>query len=64
MNTTIECVVLGDPVPSVTWYKDSLPVDGHVTDVQREQATKADSVVTRSFLYLSDVTLAHTGDYR
>jgi hypothetical protein len=72
-NASVECAVAGDPEPTVTWYKDSIEIDGDMIEVRRNehqlsQQSSSDlaSVVakTRVIVLLNDVTAHQTGDYR
>ena len=72
-NASVECVIVGDPEPTVTWYKDSLEVDGDLIEAYRDEEYAGgllDSPIlstlirTRAYIMLNDVTAGHTGDYR
>lgn len=59
-NASLECAVIGDPAPSVTWYKDSIEVDRNLIETHYDEL----SATSRVFVVLNDVRIRHTGDYR
>ena len=62
-NVTVECLVAGDPEPSVWWTKASKTVDR--TRVARNYLwTLAKEQRILSLLFLTDVGLSQAGDYK
>lgn len=62
-NVTVDCVVIGDPEPSVFWMKDSHAVDKQYVS-QRRFKSQTNELSIRSSILLPIVTPNDAGDYK
>ena len=62
-NVTVECLINGDPLPSVTWFKGSQPIT-MTTDINKYMLVIIGQDPIRSSLTIWDVRMGDAGDYK
>ena len=60
-NASIECLAFGDPVPKISWFKDSRPLHN---ESARPVVDVSDGRYVTSHVLLRHVTGDDAGDYK